>query len=89
MAKYFDTEFRVDKYSALDGKTTVAFIQERKETGEPFTIKVNQSGMSFSGSMDQPISDKVQLNDLARLIGDAWKEHMKLVPKLTSSLSGH
>lgn len=88
VVKYFGIDFLKTKLDALDGKVYVAWT-ENSALENPFTVKVSKSGLNFSGTLSKEIQTQRDLQDLARLITDSWKEHEKLAPKLFSSLSGH
>lgn len=79
MLKYLNTEFKREKYSSLSGMTTVRLEQI---TGHPYPFKIccDSAGINFDGILC--IESQSELQDFARLIGDAWKEHLLLAPKI-------
>lgn len=83
--KYKHMEFIVTKYDGLDGKTKVAYTEKDGD----FAVIADQSGINFKGTLKEPLSSHTELNAFAELIGDMVKEHFKLKPKLSTSLSGH
>lgn len=76
-------KFVKTKYDALDGKVIVAYTTE----DSAFTIKASRAGVSFQGEL--MIEDMGGLQQFAKLMSDAWTDHRKLVPKLSTTLSGH
>jgi hypothetical protein len=48
----------------------------------PFTIRATPHGVNFEGTLKSPITDHNDLQEFARLMGDAWKEHLKLRPQI-------
>lgn len=79
--------FEYKKISALTGFTEVHYTHVDKDDGM-FSVIADQRGMRFEGK--SPIfSDIDELDILARTIGAAWEEHLKLKPKLSKTLSGH
>lgn len=88
LVDYIGIKFNKDKFSALDGKTKVTFTTNSMETGKEFVVEASSAGICFRGE-SPVISDREQLNEFARLVGDAYTEHRKLVPKIVTSPSGH
>lgn len=86
--KFFERDFSFSKFSGLDGYTTVSYI-EQSGAPHPFTVEVKQTGLTVKGQMAMPISTLDELNDFARLIGEAWGEHRKLCPKIVTNAAGH
>lgn len=84
MTEYFGTKFYKDKFTRLDGLTVVSWVEDAV-VATPFTVCADRTGVNFKGTLKEPISDKKQLNDFARLIADAWKEHVKLAPKVSAT----
>lgn len=76
-------KFVKTKFDALDGKTVVAYTTE----DSAFAIKASKAGVSFQGELT--IEDQSELQQFAKLLSDAWTDHRKLVPKLSTTLSGH
>ncbi len=80
--------FKRSKFSALiDGLTTVTYV-EQVGTDDEFTITVNQKGMRIRGHLVATITSEKDLQDFARLISDCWKDHKKLVPKVSVGFGG-
>jgi hypothetical protein len=82
--KFNDLEFIYEKFSGLDGLTKVSFISTHA-SDDPFTIVADQKGVAFKGRTAEPIATMSDLQGLAELISEAWKEHKKLVPKISTS----
>lgn len=84
--KFGEIEFTVEKYSSImDGKTYVSFTSP---TNPPFKATAGANGISFMG-VSHVISTMSELNAFAELVGELWKEHVKLAPNLRESLTGH
>jgi hypothetical protein len=79
--------FKREKFSALDGLTTVTRTEENNKLS-PFTIIANQRGINFKGTLALEISNRKQLEQLAEAIGDSWKDHELLVPKVAMHSGG-
>ena len=88
LVKYFNTDFLKTKYTAIDNKTIVAFTEQSGSAHE-FSVKASGQGIWFEGALSHKIDNEKELNDFARLIGDAWKEHQKLAPKIVMTAAGH
>jgi hypothetical protein len=89
--KYFGHEFIMDKYSALDGKTKVCWIQKSTDDTpleNAFVVEVDSAGMRFRGN-SPTIQTTKDLRDWAKMIDDVWREHLKLAPELYTTPSGH
>lgn len=54
----------------------------------PFIVEASPSGITIRGTMSGEIQDREDLDSLAEVIGDAWSEHRKLIPKILSA-TGH
>lgn len=80
-------KFVRDKFSGLLGKTLVTFSDYEHE----LTIIADQTGIRFDcpKTAAVTISTEKDLQDLAKAVSDAWVDHVKLAPKLTTTLSGH
>lgn len=75
-------------FKGLDGRRTITFIQ--KDGGvQPFCVVATPSGISFRGTMNGEFESGDDLASLRDVIGKAWDWHLKLVPKLVMSASGH
>lgn len=83
--KFGPLEFVRTKFDGLDGKTKVAF----QELHSDFSIIADQEGIRFRGDMKEPISTQGELQGLAEVTSTAWTEHLRLKPKLYTSVSGH
>ncbi len=81
MLTYFNQSFEKLKFSAIDGMTKVSFAATAPSP-EPFTVTASPTGVRLHGKMIGELSDRETLNDFARLIADAWKEHQKLAPTI-------
>ena len=79
-------EFVKDKYSSLDGRTKV-LITLKGET--KFVVQATPSGIELMSPMNVEISDREELDHYAQLIAEGWKEHIKLIPKIAKTVSGH
>lgn len=88
MTKRYWTDFIISKFDALDGEVTIAYI-EVSTSDTPFAVKVTKGGLTITGAMDQKIVTEKDLQELARLISDAWQDHRRIAPKIHTSLSGH
>ncbi len=85
---FFGSEFTVEKFSGIDGKMTYSFT-EKSDAKIPFVAYAKPSGMTFSGTLSKEISNDAELSEFARFIADVWKAHLKLAPKIQTSLAGH
>jgi hypothetical protein len=82
-------KFEKRKISALNGETEVRFVElSQPEQSTPFTLIASRSGLTLQGT-SPTIEDQAQLEEFARTVSLAWTEHRKLVPNLSSTLSGH
>lgn len=74
-------QFEKTKYSGLDGRTYVAFTQRESTALIPFQIIASPSGLSFKGTMEGEIQKNLpEMQDFAKMVGEAWREHLKLRP---------
>lgn len=71
------------KFTGLDGKTKVGWSEENSD----FEVRADSSGVFFKGTMKSPVANMTMLQDFAELVTEAWKEHSRLVPKLTTHFS--
>lgn len=84
-AEYFGTTFFIEKYTRIvDGKTAVKFVEDQV-VHSPFKVEADGMGLNFAGTLRAPLDSRASLQDFARLIADAWKEHLKLAPKISKS----
>lgn len=81
---YFGVKFNKDKYTRLDGTTVFTFTADEIEA-QPFRITCDRGGINFSGTLKRPLGRRHDLNEFAKLITDAWAEHLKLAPKISST----
>jgi hypothetical protein len=74
-------QFEKSKYSGIDGRTYVAFTQKNSTQEKPFQIIASPSGVSFKGTMEGEIQKNLpEMQDFARMVAEAWKEHLRLKP---------
>lgn len=76
-------KFVKTKYDSLDGKVIVAYTTE----DSAFSMKASRAGVTFQGELT--LESQAELQEFAKLLSDVWTDHRKLVPKLSSTLSGH
>lgn len=75
-------EFTRTKISGLSGNTEVRFTDTSKDAlYPPFTIVADKLGVRFEGRSN-PITGMDNLEDLAKLVSESWKEHEALKPKI-------
>ncbi len=80
-------EFDVTKYSGIDGQTKVRMtLKTGSQVDAPY-LEAAVSGLTVHGKFE--FMDNSDLQAFAKAMGGAWKEHLKLKPKLVSTLSGH
>ena len=82
--QYFGTDFKIEKFTNFDGGTIVSYTQT--DTENPYKLSATELGVRFEGKLE--IQGEDNLRDLARLIADVWKDHVKIAPKITS-VTGH
>jgi hypothetical protein len=58
-----------------------------QDEGSDFYIEASRAGVRVKG--DMRIDDFMHLDPFAKAITDAWKEHKKLIPQISTTLSGH
>jgi hypothetical protein len=78
-------KFTRNKSTHLLGHTQVSFYLA--EPDATFKVCATPGGIFFEGT-SPVISNRVELDSLAKVIGDAWKEHLSLKPKLASLSEG-
>lgn len=68
------------KWTGPDGRTYVTYTQKHADnvTLDAFTITVSPSGVSFKGKMLGELDDQADLQGFAKLMGDVWKDRLKL-----------
>jgi hypothetical protein len=65
---------------------SVFWLFQIEETS--FAIRADKQGIRFLG--DSPyLENQEELQEFAKLVADAWREHHKLKPRLTTNLAGH
>lgn len=77
------------KFTGMDGRTVVAFVQKDGHAVDPFTITASPSGVSFKGIMVGEFSGQNDLQEWAKLMGDVWRERLKLRPSIVTTPAGH
>lgn len=84
-------KFIKTKTSALDGETEVKYTQQvegKDAPFPPFRIVARKDGMHFEGQSAK-ITDMKDLQDFAKVVSDAWKDHTSLQVKISTTISGH
>ena len=76
-------ELRVTKYDGIDGIVHTEYWNKAGET----LARVSQKGIEINKI--GLISTQKELESFAKFVSDLWKEHQKMVPKFTRSMSGH
>lgn len=79
------------KYSGLDSRTYVQFVEHHKQNGEtehPFKILVSASGLTIQGWMTGELETEEELSRFAEYISVAWVEYRKLKKELLTQLNG-
>lgn len=77
--------FTKTKHSGLDGKTVVGWVEDQSD----FQVRATMEGVWFQGMMKMKLSTMAELQDFAELISEAWAEHAKLKPRITTSFNDH
>lgn len=80
-------KFTKQTFNNLTGEPHHMFYLEDDKTLAPFSITASRAGVKISGEFK--LEEQSQLNELAKVISDAWKLHRQLQPKITTTLSGH
>ena len=80
--KFSDVELKKVKYSGIDGLTKISW-----HTHPGSFVTASQTGVMILAEVH--LEDHQDLQAYAKFISDAWKEHRKLVPKLTKDMAGH
>lgn len=70
------------KFDGLDGLVHVRWEIDKG----PIIADASQAGIKLTPAL---ISTRLELGAFAKLVDEAWREHLKLVPKITRTLSGH
>ena len=85
--------FQKVPHQTIDGQQKFRFVAVRTESNENsitelgFFIEAGRAGVEMSGKFT--ISDFKDLQPFAKAVSDAWREHQRLLPKITRTLSGH
>lgn len=74
-------KFSRDKFSGLDGRTKVRY---QAEDAVDFYIDGDEVGVTLKGQLT--LYEAQDFEDLAKAIGNAANEHLKLKPKLTKDI---
>lgn len=82
--KYFGQDFVINKFSALDGETTISY----KVLEGDFEARVTKKGMTLHGHLEKPIDSEAKLQDFAKFISDVWQDQRKLAPKIAMHSDG-
>lgn len=82
-------ELEKTKFTGLDGRVVVAFVQKNSTKVDPFTITASPSGISFKGTMEGEFTKQNDLEVFAKLFSEIWKERLRLRPSIVTSPSGH
>lgn len=78
-----DVPYVKTKFSGLDGKTKVGWAEE----GSDFEVLADQTGVYFRGKMKNPLGDFGALQEFAAIVQEAWIEHGRLRPKITTGIN--
>lgn len=74
------------KMSGIDGQAKVVFTLVEPAIST-FQIEASRQGVKLRGELE--LTQFVDLQPFAKAVTDAWREHLKLVPKISKTLSGH
>lgn len=77
-----ETEFTKTKFEGLDGKVVVSYVSGDSSQ----EIRATRQGLEVRGVR---VTTEQELDQLAKMVSEAWGEHRRLKPKLVTSLSGH
>lgn len=77
-------KFVKTKIDGLDGLTKVRF---RVEGNDEFQLQADRRTVEIQGTLH--IGSMPELEAFAQMMSQAWTEHTKLKPKLSTNLSGH
>lgn len=76
------------KFDSLTGQTVVRHTLEKSpQNPEEFYFEASRSGVRAHG--DIVFEAHVDLDAYARALSASWKDHRGLVPRITSTGSGH
>lgn len=84
-------KFLKTKTDALDGQVEVKYTQQvegKDAPFPPFRIVARRDGVHFEGTSAK-ITDMKDLQEFAKIVSDAWKDHTSLQVKIATTLSGH
>lgn len=82
-------KFKTEKVSSLQGHTEVRqTLEDTTEDQVPFVIAAAPQGIQLRG-VSPYLGSIDELDSFAQAIDRAWREHLKLRPKLSQTLSGH
>ena len=73
--------FKKRKYTDMTGLVNVTW-----DDGPLVIARASQRGVTFATPVLSSMND---LSEFARLVDVAWREHLRLVPKITKRMSGH
>ncbi len=75
------------KFSDMAGKPVVAFTDADDKGLEAMQIHATPEGVRFTKS---PVfHDMEELDAFAEALSQAWREHMRMRPKIVAQASGH
>ena len=76
-------KFEKTKISGIDGRTYTIYTEKDSQKEKPFQMVASPSGISFKGDMERELTNhNVDMQDFARQVGEIWKEHLRLKPKI-------
>ena len=85
-------KFKRRKSERLSGGVCVIFEEELDASDDgsiqPFQIIASSAGVTFDG-LSSTLESRAELDQFAKAVADAWKEHEALKPKILRSLAGH
>jgi hypothetical protein len=76
------------QFAGIDGSPKAryhAVVDDKKL--DDFYIEASRAGVELSGKLQ--ITTFPDLNPFAKALADAWRDHQKWKPRITSTLSGH
>jgi hypothetical protein len=84
-------KFLREKVSALSGETEVRFteiVEGEDKPFPPFRLIATKLGVRFEGR-SMPVTSIEELQDLAKVVSDAWTAHRSLQPKLEEGVKDY
>lgn len=66
------------KFTGIDGTPQCLFRQKGVDPKSAFTIIVTPTGVRFKGNMIGELEGQSDLQSLAKLIDEVWRERMKM-----------